>query len=354
GLELAAEDPQEPEGTPRDSQPLPPRPLSALALGRARATAPESIPRSSEQQQLEASADWPGGVRPRRGQLLGVSPCPAPALAPPPAAGAPPRKNRQARCGRCQGCRRPQDCATCANCRDKPKFGGPNTKKQCCVYRRCDKIEARKLERLARKGRCPPRESSEGSGGEEPITGWAEPPGAGGRSRLRPRPRTAAGGGRRVSGSPHPPRGPERPPGAWGLRGDSGRGVTPGRGGAAQAPPGTAAASAPAEGTEEAAQGLGPPRPPGPPPERVGREGSLPPPGWGPQAPGGLQGGLRPGERLAAGGAQHRQLRARPCPPGLPALRQQGAAAAGAVPGLLPALPLLLPGGRGGPGARRG
>uniref|UniRef100_H9GNH0 [histone H3]-lysine(4) N-methyltransferase n=1 Tax=Anolis carolinensis TaxID=28377 RepID=H9GNH0_ANOCA len=63
------------------------------------------------------------------------------------------KKNRMTRCGRCKGCLKLQDCGECNNCLDKPKFGGPNTKKQCCVYRKCDKIEARRVERLSKKGR---------------------------------------------------------------------------------------------------------------------------------------------------------------------------------------------------------
>ncbi|XP_054855087.1 histone-lysine N-methyltransferase 2B [Eublepharis macularius] len=63
------------------------------------------------------------------------------------------KKNRMTRCGKCKGCLKLQDCGECINCLDKPKFGGPNTKKQCCVYRKCDKIEARRVERLSKKGR---------------------------------------------------------------------------------------------------------------------------------------------------------------------------------------------------------
>ncbi|XP_077193182.1 histone-lysine N-methyltransferase 2B isoform X1 [Paroedura picta] len=63
------------------------------------------------------------------------------------------KKNRMTRCGNCKGCQKLQDCGECINCLDKPKFGGPNTKKQCCVYRKCDKIEARRVERLSKKGR---------------------------------------------------------------------------------------------------------------------------------------------------------------------------------------------------------
>ncbi|CAJ0929176.1 unnamed protein product [Ranitomeya imitator] len=62
-------------------------------------------------------------------------------------------KIRMTRCGECKGCTVVDDCGTCINCLDKTKFGGPNTKKQCCVYKRCDVIEARRLQRLAHKGR---------------------------------------------------------------------------------------------------------------------------------------------------------------------------------------------------------
>lgn len=40
---------------------------------------------------------------------------------------------RSRRCGRCKGCLVEEDCAKCVNCLDKPKFGGPNTKRQCCI-----------------------------------------------------------------------------------------------------------------------------------------------------------------------------------------------------------------------------
>lgn len=44
-----------------------------------------------------------------------------------------PRKGRRSRrCGQCPGCQVPEDCGKCANCLDKPKFGGRNIKKQCC------------------------------------------------------------------------------------------------------------------------------------------------------------------------------------------------------------------------------
>uniref|UniRef100_A0A8C5QSE0 [histone H3]-lysine(4) N-methyltransferase n=1 Tax=Leptobrachium leishanense TaxID=445787 RepID=A0A8C5QSE0_9ANUR len=62
-------------------------------------------------------------------------------------------KLRMTRCGECKGCLVTTDCGKCVNCLDKTKFGGPNTKKQCCVNRKCDLIEARRQERLQKKGK---------------------------------------------------------------------------------------------------------------------------------------------------------------------------------------------------------
>ncbi|XP_051963095.1 histone-lysine N-methyltransferase 2B-like [Xyrauchen texanus] len=58
---------------------------------------------------------------------------------------------RSRRCGECKGCFHEEDCGKCINCLDKPKFGGPNTKRQCCVYKRCDQVEERKALRLSGK-----------------------------------------------------------------------------------------------------------------------------------------------------------------------------------------------------------
>uniref|UniRef100_A0A8C3A7N4 [histone H3]-lysine(4) N-methyltransferase n=2 Tax=Cyclopterus lumpus TaxID=8103 RepID=A0A8C3A7N4_CYCLU len=57
---------------------------------------------------------------------------------------------RARRCGRCKGCLILEDCAKCTNCRDKPKFGGPNTKRQCCIHRKCDRIERAKIDRVVK------------------------------------------------------------------------------------------------------------------------------------------------------------------------------------------------------------
>ena len=44
---------------------------------------------------------------------------------------------KRGKCGDCQGCTEQHDCGTCINCKDKPKFGGPGRKKQCCIKRKC-------------------------------------------------------------------------------------------------------------------------------------------------------------------------------------------------------------------------
>ncbi|XP_061531055.1 histone-lysine N-methyltransferase 2B isoform X1 [Phycodurus eques] len=89
---------------------------------------------------------------------------------------------RSRRCGVCKGCNHEEDCGTCINCLDKPKFGGPNTKRQCCVYKRCDQIEERKARRLS--GRTAPKGSkrrrSSFSGGhssnDDELEGLADSP----------------------------------------------------------------------------------------------------------------------------------------------------------------------------------
>ncbi|XP_064900453.1 LOW QUALITY PROTEIN: methyl-CpG-binding domain protein 1 [Columba livia] len=47
------------------------------------------------------------------------------------------RSRRNRRCGACPGCERPADCGRCDFCRDKPKFGGRNRKRQKCRWRQC-------------------------------------------------------------------------------------------------------------------------------------------------------------------------------------------------------------------------
>ena len=47
---------------------------------------------------------------------------------------------KRTRCGDCKGCIS-SDCGMCKFCEDKPKFGGRGTLKQCCVKRRCIRID---------------------------------------------------------------------------------------------------------------------------------------------------------------------------------------------------------------------
>ncbi|XP_016533392.1 histone-lysine N-methyltransferase 2B isoform X1 [Poecilia formosa] len=80
---------------------------------------------------------------------------------------------RSRRCGVCTGCLIEDDCGDCINCLDKPKFGGPNTKKQCCIYRKCDRIVKAKIHRTLKPLKLRSRlysgsaSSSDVNGGEE-------------------------------------------------------------------------------------------------------------------------------------------------------------------------------------------
>ncbi|XP_069805007.1 histone-lysine N-methyltransferase 2B isoform X2 [Dendropsophus ebraccatus] len=155
----------------------------AVALGQPRAMIPEDIPRLSALPLCERETTEPPAApeeessasEPETTTVVKQRPVRQP---PPP----PPRKPkhmsraklRMTRCGDCKGCSVVDDCGTCVNCLDKTKFGGPNTKKQCCVYKRCDMIEARRLQRLAHKGRkvirhLPPTRDSASESGESFI-----------------------------------------------------------------------------------------------------------------------------------------------------------------------------------------
>ncbi|XP_062996751.1 histone-lysine N-methyltransferase 2B isoform X2 [Elgaria multicarinata webbii] len=143
---------------------------ASVALGQSRAMVPEDVPRLSalplrEREEIAASPtveETSSASESESGHQKQVKADTAVKAAPPPVRrhvshhhhhhhG---KKNRMTRCGKCKGCLKLQDCGECINCLDKPKFGGPNTKKQCCVYRKCDKIEARRVERLSKKGRA--------------------------------------------------------------------------------------------------------------------------------------------------------------------------------------------------------
>uniref|UniRef100_A0A8D0DL36 [histone H3]-lysine(4) N-methyltransferase n=2 Tax=Salvator merianae TaxID=96440 RepID=A0A8D0DL36_SALMN len=138
---------------------------ASVALGQSRAMVPEDVPRLSalplrEREEIAASPtveETSSASESEANHQKQMKADAAVKATPPPVRrhvshhhG---KKNRMTRCGKCKGCLKLQDCGECINCLDKPKFGGPNTKKQCCVYRKCDKIEARRVERLSKKGR---------------------------------------------------------------------------------------------------------------------------------------------------------------------------------------------------------
>lgn len=101
-------------------------PFLSIALDTSSASETESVPSRSRRGKVESAG--PGGDSEPAGSGGTLAHTPRRSL--PSHHG---KKMRMARCGHCRGCLRVQDCGSCVNCLDKPKFGGPNTKKQCCV-----------------------------------------------------------------------------------------------------------------------------------------------------------------------------------------------------------------------------
>ncbi|KAG7475380.1 histone-lysine N-methyltransferase 2B isoform X1 [Solea senegalensis] len=140
---------------------------ASVVLGQPRAMVPDDIPRLSALPLHERSGISPSAVTKDVGS---PSESDSPGLSDPKVTKAKKPSNfvkkkglgpfgyRSRRCGVCKGCNHEDDCGKCINCLDKPKFGGPNTKRQCCVYKRCDQIEERKARRLS--GRTVPKGSS--------------------------------------------------------------------------------------------------------------------------------------------------------------------------------------------------
>ncbi|XP_026149219.1 histone-lysine N-methyltransferase 2A isoform X2 [Mastacembelus armatus] len=137
---------------------------ASVVLGQPRALVPDDIPRLSALPLHERTGISPSAVTKDIGS---PSESDSPGLSDPKVAkvkkpsnfvkrkGLGPFGYRSRRCGVCKGCNHEDDCGKCMNCLDKPKFGGPNTKRQCCVYKRCDQIEERKARRLS--GRTAPK-----------------------------------------------------------------------------------------------------------------------------------------------------------------------------------------------------
>ncbi len=50
-----------------------------------------------------------------------------------------PTFQKRRRCGKCDYCTQ-TDCGSCVFCQDKVKFGGKGTLKQCCIRRKCKKL----------------------------------------------------------------------------------------------------------------------------------------------------------------------------------------------------------------------
>ncbi|XP_041648358.1 histone-lysine N-methyltransferase 2B isoform X2 [Cheilinus undulatus] len=140
---------------------------ASVVLGQPRALVPDDIPRLSALPLHERTGISPSDVTkdigsPSESDSPGLSDTKVTKVKKPSnfvkRKGLGPFGYRSRRCGICKGCNREDDCGRCMNCLDKPKFGGPNTKRQCCVYKRCDQIEERKARRLS--GRSAPKGSS--------------------------------------------------------------------------------------------------------------------------------------------------------------------------------------------------
>uniref|UniRef100_A0A3Q2XLP7 [histone H3]-lysine(4) N-methyltransferase n=1 Tax=Hippocampus comes TaxID=109280 RepID=A0A3Q2XLP7_HIPCM len=127
---------------------------ASVVLGQPRALVPDDIPRLSALPLHERTGISPSAIA--KGKVFLCGPVPnARRTGTGPRTGLGPFGYRSRRCGVCKGCNHEEDCGRCINCLDKPKFGGPNTKRQCCVYKRCDQIEERKARRLS--GRTAPK-----------------------------------------------------------------------------------------------------------------------------------------------------------------------------------------------------
>ncbi|KAF7657242.1 hypothetical protein LDENG_00029890 [Lucifuga dentata] len=146
---------------------------AAVVLGQPRALVPDDIPRLSALPLHERSGISPSAIAkdigsPSESDSPGLSDQKVTKVKKPSSfikrKGLGPFGYRSRRCGVCKGCNHEDDCGRCINCLDKPKFGGPNTKRQCCVYKRCDQIEERKARRLSgrtvTKGTSKRRQSS--------------------------------------------------------------------------------------------------------------------------------------------------------------------------------------------------
>ncbi|KAM3873090.1 histone-lysine N-methyltransferase 2B [Diretmus argenteus] len=137
---------------------------AAVVLGQPRALVPDDIPRLSALPLHERTGISPSAITkdigsPSESDSPGLSDQKVIKVKKPSSfmkrKGLGPFGYRSRRCGVCKGCNHEDDCGECMNCLDKPKFGGPNTKRQCCVYKRCDQIEERKARRLS--GRTVPK-----------------------------------------------------------------------------------------------------------------------------------------------------------------------------------------------------
>ncbi|XP_061072519.1 histone-lysine N-methyltransferase 2A [Conger conger] len=121
---------------------------AAVALGRNRAVFPDDLPTLSALPWEERENILSSIGNDDKSSVAGSEEAEAPvalarpAMRPRVLPDSPARAGRRSRrCGQCAGCQVPDDCGVCANCLDKPKFGGRNIKKQCCKERKCQNLQ---------------------------------------------------------------------------------------------------------------------------------------------------------------------------------------------------------------------
>ncbi|XP_068071342.1 histone-lysine N-methyltransferase 2B isoform X4 [Danio rerio] len=145
---------------------------AAVALGQPRALVPDDIPRLSalplhEREGITASPveeDVASHSEPESEESVETKPSFIKSL---------PLGCRLRRCNRCKGCNRLEDCGRCVFCLDKPKFGGPNKKRQSCVLKKCAMIERNKMRKFnkvqvkRRRPSAPPATNSSEEENEE-------------------------------------------------------------------------------------------------------------------------------------------------------------------------------------------
>mmetsp|Transcript_69025 Transcript_69025/g.114728 ORF Transcript_69025/g.114728 Transcript_69025/m.114728 type:complete len:193 (-) Transcript_69025:339-917(-) len=80
------------------------------------------------------------------------------------------KAKRLTSCGECKACLR-SECGICINCVDKAKFGGQGVRKQCCVNRRCLRLNCNANQSVPQLRVKSPKQSNQNEQGDHLF--WA-------------------------------------------------------------------------------------------------------------------------------------------------------------------------------------